>query len=337
MPIFNAQSITLAEEALLWRQFALLYKAGVNIALCCDLLADQQQKAPIRQLMQNTKAALLNGKALSQSLRTEHPKLEEMTYKVIELGEHSGKLDELLLLLVRHQEARVKFKKQLLNALLYPCILCVSAVIVLFCLLYFVLPRFAELFANANIALPWMTRILLNIASFSKHHALMMLLCLCCGLLFFNQITPNLRLPIVYPLRKTTFLAQFSRHLALALQAGLNLAQAIGLSLPDSKEANDLALAITTQLEQGNSLQKTLASTGYFPPLALQLVKIGEETGQLEHWLLTWADYLELDLLNQLEHIRQLLEPLIMLILGVVIGGLVICLYLPLFNLGNAF
>lgn len=335
MRIFNARSITLAEEALLWRQFALLYRAGVNIALCCDLLASEQQGKLVRQLMRNTKSALLNGSALSQSLRAQQPPLEEMSYRIIELGEQSGKLDELLLLLVKHQEARVQFKKQLMNALLYPSILCVTASLVLFCLIYFVLPRFAELFANANIPLPSITRFLLGLATFCQTNFFLLILGTFSCALFFYQMLPTVSLPFFHRLRKTTQLAQFARHFALATQAGLTLAPAIRLSLTPNTQ--HLAPQLIKQLEQGTSLQKALENSAYFPPLAIQLVKIGEETGQLEHWLLTLADYLELDLITQLERLKQLLEPLIMLILGVVIGGLVICLYLPLFNLGNAF
>jgi type IV pilus assembly protein PilC len=343
------QRLTHRDILFFFRQLATLMMAGISLLTACDVLYAAQSNTALRLLIYKIKRELLLGKSLSLALQTTPLLFDAFTITLIQLSEHTGQLAGMLNLIADYLEKKAQFKKRLLQLLFYPGIVCCAASLMMMFMLIFVVPRFAVLFQTLTTPLPVITRVIFGLSFFLLHHALCisliaLLLMMACYY-SLKKIKLNYwlqkvkKIPLLSYYHHQLTLLQFVRNTALTLNAGLPLTKSIQLAANTTNDTAFIAHTkhIQTNLERGQALHASLKQTHYFPPLFIELVKTGEESGMLTAMLNKMADLLESDL-NQLnQRLQTLLEPLIILVLGALIGGLVIGMYLPIFKLGSAF
>ncbi|MBV9576663.1 MAG: type II secretion system F family protein [Gammaproteobacteria bacterium] len=342
------QSITSFDIVVFWRQFAALLTANVSIIQICDILEKSQRKIVFCLLIKEIKRELLRGKNLFQSLCRHTIYFDELTCHLIRIGEHTGKLDLILCTIADHQEKMMLFRKKIKKALFYPCIITIVTLALTFFMFMFVVPRFADLFKDSITPLPLVTMWIFFISEQLNQHFLFILFVLLIITLIFYLHFPRLlknklqhiakQLPLISTCLHKITLARFARNLSIAFSTGIPIKEALQLSMSkqiDEKFTQAITL-LTNKINAGLSLHHAMTTLTDFPDIMIQMIKIGEETGMLDQMLNKTADFFESEIDLLLDQLGLLLEPLIMIILGVLIGGLVVSMYLPVFNLGSA-
>lgn len=340
--------ITLLDISIFLRQFAVLIAAGIPIIKSCDILEKSQEKMAVRLLIYSIKREILAGKNLFYSLQQHSLYFDELTCELVQIGESTGKLDTLLMTIAHYQEKNIDFKNRLKQALFYPSIIIITSILITFCMFIFVIPRFAQLFADMQGSLPWITRAIFYLSAGLLQHIQWLFIFLILFIFFivkgsrsvhFKHALKKLMLqfPLIKPSLYKITLARFARNLSLTLAAGLPMTDALKLTVNTCKQP-DFASHLRQLRYKVSSGQQLHIAMGahFFPPLMIQMIKIGEESGTLELMLDKMADFFDADVDQLFAKVSQLFEPLIMLVLGVLIGGLVIGLYLPIFKLGSA-
>ncbi len=334
-------------SALLLEQLGNLLTAGVPLTRCLDMLEKTQTDMTARMRIYKIKQQLLAGHALHQSLKSVPEWFDHYAIKLVALGEHTGKLDTVLKTLAQHDANKQAMIRKIRGILFYPCMILVSALLMTLAMFIFIIPAFAELFRDSQQPLPWLTRCLFQFSVIFNHLFLPLLLLLGTGAALYRILHHYLRrpipsisvseLPFVKRMMQSIYVIRFTRHLALALNAGMPILEALQ-SCSDliSNTAFQRQLRyLRSSVSTGASIYHAIEPLTLFPPLLKQMIKTGEESGQLDSLLVKAADHLETELQNRLARFTALLEPLIMVILGALIGGLVVGMYLPVFNLGS--
>lgn len=332
---------------LLMRQFATLLSAGVPAIRSLDIIESSQHHLGLSSLLHQLKRDMLAGKSLHAGFNRHHDYFNPLICHLIKIGEETGQLDNCLLRIADYLEKRQSLKKQIQRALFYPALTAIIAILITTGMLLFVIPRFAELFQTSSVALPWWTRCIFALSSFACHQGIYLILCLIISVIAGIYFLPTARqshtwhtllahLPITKTVLHQKSLTSFTRSLALSFAAGITLPDAIGLCLSSASPLTPTLYQLQTSILAGLPLHKSMQPLASFPAYMIQMIKVGEESGKLDTMLLHIADKMEADLAHYLNQLSQLLEPLIMLTLGVVIGGLVIGMYLPIFKLGSA-
>jgi len=343
------QRITEFDITVFLRQLATLISAGIPLIQSCELLEKSQVKVTVRLLIYSIKRDMLTGKELFYCLRSHQSYFDELTCQLINIGEHTGKLDIMLNVVADLQEKIIAFKKRIKQALFYPCMITFTALIVTGSMLIFVIPRFAELFQETQTTLPFLTKCIFFLSKQLQKHVFLLALPVLLGIFAYCYHPLSLHMkrtlkqmllrfpPLRLGLQKIV-LARFARNLAITFAAGIPINKALKLAAnaSGSTELHELVQKLRRHLNSGLSLHLAMESLQEFPDLMIQMIKIGEESGMLAEMLNKTADFFEADIDQFINHFSQLLEPLIMLVLGVLIGGLVIGMYLPIFKLGTA-
>lgn len=333
--------ITSFDITIFLRQFATLLTAGIPILRCCEMLEKSQVKISMRVLIYSIKRELLSGKDLYSSLYYHQQYFDALTCQLIKIGEHTGKLDITLQMIADEHEKQLAFVKRIKQALFYPCIISVMALVITTSMFLFVIPRFAELFTDTHVPLPTLTLWLFSLSLMLKKHCILLFLPAIFILLILIKKNILLRyfskLPLIHPFLQKIILARFARHLAMTFSAGIPVMSALKLMMHShtSMEFTQAIIHLRTRMNTGLQLHQAMQTLPYFPDLMVQMVKMGEESGSLDTLLIKIADFFESDIEQLVSQFSQLLEPLIMLILGVLIGGLIIGMYLPIFKLGS--
>lgn len=338
--------ITAFDIVIFLRQFATLFASGIPMLKSFDILAKSQNKPVFNQLIQSMKQEILAGKSLYACFKLYPQYFDDLTCQMIYIGEHTGKLDHLLMTIALNHEKQLLFKRKIKQALFYPALIILTALLVCFCMIVFIIPKFAELFNHMQDKLPLLTRLVFTISLYIKDH-LYLLLGVIFGLslliyLMIDQSTFTIhmwlkQIPFIKSILRKATLVRFCRNLAISFSAGIPISQALQLSAKTNTdpEFSTILAKLRSKVHAGLELNLAMDSLLYFPILMIQMIKIGEESGLLEHMLNKVADFFETDIDHFTTTLNQTLEPLIILILGVLIGGLVIAMYLPIFKLGN--
>jgi len=332
--------------AILYQQLATLLSAGIPLLNSIQMLQNMQISLPIKIFLTHIHENLLSGQTLFNTLQHDPHHIHAFARQLIYIGEQIGRLDYSLRMIADHYESEIHYQHQIKQALLYPFILCCTAILMTLCLLIFIIPRFAILFEDHP--LPVLTQIIFSISGTIQHHYLLVSLPLIYLIFIFLPISyaePHrlalihtiLTIPLLMALQKKINLARFCNQLSLLYQAGIPLTDSIQLiATVTSATEHRLAMQnIQAGLLNGLSLYQATSDTTYFPTPLPEMIQIGELSGNLDAMLKHLTILYEGEIERTLKHISQLLEPLIMMILGVLIGGLVIGMYLPIFNLGS--
>jgi type IV pilus assembly protein PilC len=344
-----AKKITPANISFFSRQLALMIKAGIPLIETFNILANSQTNLLMKHLILEIKKAVETGLTFSEALK-KHPLLfSELICNLVAAGEKSGKLEMMLDKVASYKEKSATIKKKIKKALVYPLAILLIACLVTLGLLGFVVPQFASLFASFGAELPALTRMIINLSNLVKTYWLIIFFFFC-GLAYGYVVSRKycrwfreaidkilLKLPILGSVVVKTIIARFAQTLAITFAAGLPLVDA--LKAVAGVTGNSIYAKATAKIienvSSGQQLHFAMNKTQLFPNMVIQMIAIGEESGTLEFMLIKVADFYEEEINNAVDTLNNLLEPIIMALLGVLVGCLVIAMYLPIFKLGS--
>ena len=347
---FNTQTHVSARDITQFtRQLATLLHAGVPLLQAFDILSRGEGNAALQILIREVRTQIEGGAALNQALR-QHTAFDALYCNLVAVGELAGMLDTMLERLAHHLEKSEALRTTIRSALIYPSAVLAIAGLVLVLILVFVVPAFQNIFTSFGAELPWLTQVVIALSDGLQRYGLWFLAVTglaAWGLKRQVQQRINwrrtlhrllLRLPIAGPLTRHACTARWTRTLATLFAAGVPLTEALEAvqGVTGHLLFQAATQAIQAQLIQGQALSRALDSTeGLFPPMVAQMCAIGEESGALDHMLEKTAEHYEREVDSTVARLSTLLEPFIMVVLGLLIGGLVMALYLPIFQLGQ--
>ncbi|MEW6765656.1 MAG: type II secretion system F family protein [Pseudomonadota bacterium] len=337
-----------ADIAAFTRQLATMLQAGMPILQGLEIIAQSVDKPSMAKLVTELKDDVASGISLGNSL-AKHPLYFDQLYvSLVKAGEDAGALEAILERIAVYKEKTESLKKKIKKALFYPAAVLVVAFIVTAILLIFVIPQFKDLFSSFGADLPAFTLMVIGLSEFFQEYWWMIFGGI--GLFFFvffyfkkrskpfNQALDRLilRIPLVGPLTHKAAVARFSRTLSTMFAAGVPLVEAMGsvAGATGNYVYEKAVLDMRDMTAQGQQMRISMQQSGLFPMMVVQMVGIGEETGELDKMLSKVADIYEEEVDNMVDAMSSLMEPMIMAFLGVVVGGLVIAMYLPIFKLG---
>ncbi|WP_227734193.1 protein transport protein HofC [Yersinia proxima] len=331
------------------RQLAILLQAGLPLVNCLQLLAKEMDALPWQCLLQEISQQISQGQSLSEAIAHYPHTFPQLYPPVIAMGELTGNLEQCCMQLVQHQERQQKLQKKVIKALKYPVFVCVIALVVSIIMLVLVLPEFAQIYQSFDTPLPALTATLLLMSTFLITYgpyiiALLTLFCISYTHTRRHQVHYQqweqkllLRIPLISALIRGSCLSQIFQTLAITQHAGLPLTAGLdaALSSINNSTYQQALKGIQKQINQGVPLYITLSQHPLFPPLCQQMVRVGEESGALDVLLDKLASWHQQQAQDLADNLTQMLEPLLMLIIGSIVGVLVIAMYLPIFQLGD--
>jgi type IV pilus assembly protein PilC len=334
------------ELAVFTRQFSVMIDAGLPLVQCLEILGGQQENKAFARALVGVRTSVESGSTLANALR-QFPKIfDELFTNMVEAGETAGILDTILQRLAAYIEKAVKLRRAVQSAMIYPSAVLGIAAVVVFALLRFAVPTFATLFDGLGVALPLPTRIVINLSNLLKTFTLPLIILVglsAWGLKVYYG-TPNgrmvidrliLKIPLLGPLMRKIAVARFTRTLGTLITSGVAMLEALAITARTAGNAvvEKAILEVRTAVEGGRTIVDPLRETGVFPNMVVQMIGVGEQTGALDTMLQKVADFYEDEVDAAVGDLLTAMEPIIILFLGVVVGGVVISLYLRLFSL----
>ncbi|BCO33064.1 type II secretion system protein F [Thiohalobacter sp. COW1] len=335
--------------AIFTRQLATMMSAGVPLVQAFDIIGRGHENPSMQELVMTIKTDVEGGSNLRDALAKHPLYFDELVCNLVEAGEAAGVLDTLLDKIATYKEKTEALKSKIKKALFYPTAVIVVAFIVTAILLIFVVPQFEELFAGFGADLPAFTRMVIDLSEFMQSYW-WAVFGIIGGLIYgfmqakrrspaFNHTLDKivLKLPIVGDILTKAAIARYARTLSTMFAAGVPLVEALDsvAGATGNSVYSNAVLRMRDQVSTGLQLQLAMNQTGLFPNMVVQMVAIGEEAGSLDAMLSKVADFYEQEVDDAVDGLSSLLEPLIMAILGVLVGGLVIAMYLPIFKMGQ--
>ena len=349
IPLPWAMSRVSSKDVVLFtRQFSTMLDAGLPLVQGLSILIKQADNKSLKRVLNSIKDTVESGGTLAEGLSL-HPKVfDELYVNMIAAGETSGALDQILDRLAAHMEKTIKLTREVKTAVIYPSVVVGTAVIVTAVLLIFVIPTFAEMFADFGQALPLPTQIVINISNFMVDNLVIIVSTLSTLLFLFFKFASTtrgkdvlhpiyLKLPVLGRLIKKVSIARFSRTLATMLSSGVSLLEAMSICsrTAGNKVVEKEILRARIGISEGKSIVEPLMDSTVFPGMVTQMISVGEQSGQLDKMLSKVADFYEEEVDNEVASLKQLIEPVIIVVLGVVVGSIIIAMYLPIFKLGS--
>ena len=348
-PLFGAKKVKPAHIATFTRQLATMTRAGVPLVQAFEIVAEGEENSTMKELIEKIHGDVSSGTSFAAALRA-HPKyFDDLYCSLIDAGEQSGTLETMLARVANYKEKTEALKRKIKKAMTYPSAVIAVAIVVTGVLLIKVVPVFAETYESFGGALPAFTQLILSISEFAQKWWLVIIGAgVAVGFAFgqarrrspkFSALVDKiaLKLPIVGNIFHDAVIARFSRTLSTTFAAGVPLIEALESVAGASGNAvyRKAIFQVRDDVATGITLNTSMRNTGVFPVMLLQLTAIGEESGSLDEMLGRAADHYEEAVDNAVDNLTTLLEPMIMAVLGVLVGGLLIGMYLPIFNLGN--
>ncbi len=349
MQLFKSGKKVNAEDiALFARQLATMLQAGIPMVQCFDIIGNGHDKPSVQKLVLAIKADVEAGTSLHEALGKHPLYFDDLFVNLVEAGEQAGALETLLDKIATYKEKTEALKKKIKKALFYPTAVLVVAVIVTVILLIFVIPQFESLFQGFGADLPAFTQMVIDLSRFVQAQGILIAFMVgVAGYVFFyfkkrsrkmRQFLDKalLKAPVIGPIMTKAAIARYARTLSTMFAAGVPLVEALTsvAGATGNIVYEEGTLRIRDEVATGQRLQRSMEQTGLFPNMVVQMIAVGEESGSLDAMSAKVADFYEADVDAAVDGMSSLLEPLIMAILGVLVGGLVIAMYLPIFKLG---
>jgi type IV pilus assembly protein PilC len=346
----SGKKVTSEDIALFARQLATMLQAGIPMVQCFDIIGNGHDKPSMQKLVLAIKADVEAGTSLHEALAKHPLYFDDLFVNLVEAGEHAGALETLLDKVATYKEKTEALKKKIKKALFYPAAVLAVAVVVTIILLIFVIPQFESLFKGFGADLPAFTQMVIDLSRYVQAQGWwMLILAGLAGWTFFyfkkrsrpmRQFLDRMMLkaPVIGPIMVKAAIARYARTLSTMFAAGVPLVEALTsvAGATGNIVFEDATLRIRDEVSTGQRLQRSMEATGLFPNMVIQMIAVGEESGSLDQMAAKVADFYEADVDAAVDAMSSLLEPLIMAILGVLVGGMVIAMYLPIFKLGAA-
>ena len=347
IPGFGAK-VSAHDVMLFTRQFATMIDAGLPIVQGLDILSQQSENKAFRIIVRTIKQDVESGFTLADALK-KHPKIfDDLYVNMVAAGEVGGVLNTILNRIAMFIEKSARLKSKVKGAMIYPATIVVVAVSVVTVLLLFVIPVFAELYGGMGKALPAPTQITINISNFFRAYFMYLagaIVGIVVALKMYYKTAQGrftidgllLKLPIMGDLIRKVAVARFSQNMSILLSSGVPILDGLAITAKTAgnKVVEKAIMNARVSISQGKTVAEPLTESKIFPPMVCQMVAIGENTGALDAMLKKVADFYEEEVDNAVANLTSLMEPLIMVVLGVILGGLVISMYLPIFQLGS--
>ncbi len=345
---FFKPQVTGKDIVVFTRQLSTMIDAGLPLVQCLQILGKQQSNATFKKVLTTIQSDVETGTTLADSMR-KHPKVFDNLYaNMIEAGELGGILDTILSRLAAFKEKAMALQKKIKGAMTYPIICLAISLLILVVILVFVIPVFVEMFASMDSALPAITQLVVDMSDFVKHNIIYIIIA---GVLVFYGIKKIystekgrlridafiLKAPIVGQLTRKVAVSKFTRTLSTMLQSGVPILDALQVVARTSgnKIVERAVLRVSESIAEGRPIAEPLEESGVFPNMVVQMINVGESVGALDTMLEKIADFYDEEVDQAVENLTAMIEPLMMVFLGGMIGGLVVAMYLPIFQMAG--
>ncbi|HET7206629.1 MAG TPA: type II secretion system F family protein [Terriglobales bacterium] len=344
LPTFGSGKVKTKEIAIFFRQFSVMIDAGLPLVQCLEILAANQENPTFQKTLTGVRTTVEGGATLANAMRQYPNVFDDLSTNMIEAGETGGILDIILQRLATYVEKAVRLRAAVKSALIYPVSVVSIAVLIVGALLKWVVPIFANLFTGLGVALPLPTRIVMGLSAFVGHFWWFFIVG-AVGLVFaLKQIRKHpkgkyafdavlLKMPILGSLLRKIAVARFTRTLGTLITSGVPILEGLAITARTSGNAvlEEALMKVRKAIEEGRTIVDPLKECGVFPNMVTQMIGVGEATGAMDSMLQKIADFYEEEVDAGTKDLLALLEPAIIGMLGVTIGGIVISLYMPLF------
>jgi type IV pilus assembly protein PilC len=345
---FLQPNVTQKDVILFCRQFSTMIDAGLPIIQCMDILHAQQENATFKKMLKTIKEQVESGSTLADSLKKYPKHFDDLFVNMVAAGEAGGILDTILRRLSAYMEKAAKLKSQVKGAMTYPIVTLIIAVLVVAIILVFVIPVFEEMFADMGGQLPGPTLIVIAMSEFVKSKIHWIIIGVVLFIFAFKKYYKTergrrmvdatmLKLPVFGLLLRKVAVAKFTRTMGTMLSSGVAILEALDIvaKTAGNKTIEQAIYTVRSGIAEGRTMADPLAETGVFPAMVCQMISVGESTGALDAMLQKIADFYEEEVDQAVENMTSLIEPFMLVFLGVVIGGLVISMYLPVFKMAG--
>jgi type IV pilus assembly protein PilC len=331
------------------RQFSTMIDAGLPIIQCIDILYSQQENKTFRVMLKRIKEAVESGSTLAEALKKYPKQFDDLFVNMIAAGEAGGILDVILQRLAAYMEKAAKLKGKVKGAMVYPIVTLIIAAIVLVVILVFVIPVFQEMFADFGGELPVPTQVVVNASEFVKGKIIYIIVALILFIFAYRRFVKTekgriimddlfLKLPVFGVLLRKVAVAKFTRTMGTMLSSGVAILEALDIvaKTAGNKTVEKAIYDVRAGITEGRTMADPLLESGVFPSMVCQMIAVGESTGALDAMLGKIADFYDEEVDQAVENLTALIEPFMLVFLGVTIGGLVIAMYLPIFKMAGA-
>lgn len=346
---FFQPKVTKKDIVIFTRQFSTMIDAGLPLLQGLNILADQNENKTFQAVLKKIVHDVESGSGLADAMKKHPAQFDALFVNLVAAGEVGGILDTILQRLAAYIEKAQKLKSRVKGAMTYPIVVVAVAILVISVIMIFVIPVFQELFSDFGSALPVPTQIVVNISNFTKNNVIYMIAGVM-GLGFIFKKYRNtkrgrrqtdslsLKLPVFGPLLKKVAVARFTRTLSTMISSGVPILDAMEIVAKTSGNVilEEVILDVRTSVAEGQTIAEPLSENDIFPSMVVQMIAVGEATGALDSMLEKIADFYDAEVDTAVEALTSMLEPLLMLFLGGTIGGLVIAMYLPIFQMAAA-
>jgi type IV pilus assembly protein PilC len=331
------------------RQFSTMIDAGLPIIQCLDILYSQQGNATFKKMLKEIKESVEGGATLAEALKKFPKQFDSLFVNMIAAGEAGGILDGILRRLAAYMEKAAKLKSQVKGAMTYPIVTLIIAVVVLAVILVFVIPVFEEMFADFGGELPIPTQIVVAMSDMVKSKIVYIIIGLFLFIIAFKKFHGTekgrefvdkmlLKIPVFGDLLRKVAVAKFTRTMGTMLSSGVAILEALDIvaKTAGNKTVEKAIYSVRKGIAEGRTMADPLAQSGVFPSMVCQMISVGESTGALDAMLEKIADFYDEEVDQAVENLTALIEPFMLVFLGVTIGGLVVAMYLPIFKMAGA-
>lgn len=346
IPGLGARKVTSNEITAFARQFATMIDAGLPLVQCLGILYTQAENNTFRDVLKKITSDVEAGSTLSEAMAKHRKVFTPLFVNMVAAGEVGGILDEVLLRVSEYMEKADALRRKIKGAMMYPIVVLTVALAATAVLMIVVIPQFVSMFESSGVQLPIPTQIVVGLSKFLQHNILIIII-VCIGLFIIykryyatdkgEQVVDNFKLhmPVIGDLVRKSSVARFSRTLGTLLASGVSILEALEITArtAGNRILQDALMEARSSIGGGDTITAPLEAADVFPPMVMQMVNVGEQTGELDKMLGKIADYYDDEVDAAVDALTSIIEPLIIVYLGVVIGGMVMAMYLPMFDM----
>lgn len=340
------EKVKIKDLAIFCRQFYSMIEAGIPIISALDILSNESSNGKLRRILGEIRDDVRKGENLSDSMKKYKDIFPKLLISMVESGEISGNLDEMFLRMSVHFEKENKINNKVKSALTYPMVIGVVAILAVLLIMIFVMPIFIGMFEDQGVTLPLITRMLIGFSKFLTKNIIFVVIVLL-GIIFAFKRYKNtengililsklkLKVPIFKELNKKVIVSRFTRTLATLVSSGVSLVKCLPIvaSVLENKIAEDAIMNVRERVVKGEGLSGPISEFEIFPKMLSSMIKIGEESGSLDNILNKTADFYEDEVEQTIQTVTSLLEPLMIVLMGLVVGVIVLSIIIPMFDM----
>ena len=345
---FN-RKVKLKDIAIFCRQFYVMLDSGLSIGKALNILIEQGEKPKLREALIGVNGELKRGETLASSMRKRKDVFPNLLTSMIDAGERSGNLDIILKRMAEYYEKETKIRGKIKSAMIYPIVLGVVAIIAITFILTFVMPTFVQMFEENNVDLPMSTKMVLETSKMLGKYGIIIFLILVTAIILLGKYLKseegqyklsiiNLKIPVIKKLTQKIIVSRFTRTMGIVSSSGMSLVTSIEIvaSVVGNKIAEKELLKVKEKVLKGEGLGDSIMNIKIFPPMLASMVKIGEEAGSLDSILDKTADFYDDELEREIKTATALIEPSMIVLMGIIIGFLLISILTPMFKMYNS-